>query len=230
MLKAVSIIEKGVVKMEELKGFIFDLDGVITDTAEYHYLGWKKLADEENMEFDREFNEKFRGVSRMECLDLLLEANDRKVTPKERKELAERKNNYYREYLKNISKDNLLDGIEEVLNTLKDKGYKLAIASASKNTSTVVKRLDIKDMFETISDGFSVKNSKPAPDLFLHTAEKLNLEPEECVVFEDAAAGVDAAIAANMTAVGIGPEKRVGHAHYRYDSVQDIELEKIIKD
>ena len=216
--------------MGKLKGFIFDLDGVITDTAEYHYLGWKKLADEENMEFDREFNEKFRGVSRMECLDLLLEANNRKVTPEERKELAERKNNYYQEYLKNISKDNLLDGIEDVLKTLKDKGFKLAIASASKNTSIVVKKLDIKDMFDTISDGHSVKKSKPAPDLFLHTAEKLNLEPKECVVFEDAEAGVDAAIAANMTAVGIGPEKRVGHAHYRFDSVQDIELKKIMNE
>lgn len=214
--------------MGKLKGFIFDLDGVITDTAEYHYLGWKKLAEEEGMEFDREFNEKFRGVSRMECLDLLLEANDRKVTPEERKELAERKNNYYRESLKNISQDNLLEGIEEILNSLKERGYKLAIASASKNTSIVVKKLDIKDMFDTISDGHSVKNSKPAPDLFLHTAEKLNLKPKKCVVFEDAAAGIDAALAANMTAVGIGPKKRVGHAHYRFDSVQDIELEKII--
>lgn len=214
--------------MGNLRGFIFDLDGVITDTAEYHYLGWKKLADEEGMEFDREFNEKFRGVSRMECLDLLLEANDRKVTSEERKELAERKNNYYREYLKNISEDNLLEGIEEILNSLQKKGYKLAIASASKNTSIVVEKLDIKDMFDTISDGYSVKNSKPAPDLFLHTAKKLKLESEECVVFEDAEAGVDAAIAAKMIAIGVGPEQRVGHAHYRFETVQDIELGRII--
>ncbi|MFO7815459.1 MAG: beta-phosphoglucomutase [Halanaerobiales bacterium] len=214
--------------MGKLKGFIFDLDGVVTDTAEYHYLGWKKLADEEGMKFDREFNEKFRGVSRMECLDLLLEANGRQVTSGKRKELAERKNNYYREYLKNITKDNLLEGIEKILSRLKDKGYKLAIASASKNTSIVVEKLNIKEMFDTISDGYSVKKTKPAPDLFLHTAEKLDLEPEQCIVFEDAEAGVDAAIAANMTAVGIGPEGRVGHAHYRFDSVQDIELEKII--
>ena len=214
--------------MAEIKGFIFDLDGVITDTAEYHYLGWKKLAEEEGLAFDREFNEKFRGVSRMECLDLLLEANDRKVTPEERKELAERKNNYYREYLKSISEDNLLEGIEEILQRVKTDGYKMAIASASKNTKIVVNKLDIKDMFDTISDGYSVKNSKPAPDLFLHTAEKMDLKPVECVVFEDAEAGIDAALAANMTAVGIGPDSRVGHAHYRFDSVKDIDLDEII--
>ncbi len=214
--------------MAEIKGFIFDLDGVITDTAEYHYLGWKKLAEEEGLAFDREFNEKFRGVSRMECLDLLLEANDRKVTPEERKELAERKNNYYREYLKSISEDNLLEGIEEILKRVKTEGYKMAIASASKNTKIVVNKLDIKDMFDTISDGYSVKNSKPAPDLFLHTAEKMDLKPAECVVFEDAEAGIDAALAANMTAVGIGPDSRVGHAHYRFDSVKDVDLDEII--
>ncbi|HKL12301.1 MAG TPA: beta-phosphoglucomutase [Halanaerobiales bacterium] len=214
--------------MAEIKGFIFDLDGVITDTAEYHYLGWQKLADEEGLAFDREFNEKFRGVSRMECLDLLLEANDKKATPEERKELAERKNNYYREYLKSITEDNLLDGIEDILKRVKEKGYKMAIASASKNTKIVVNKLDIKDMFDTISDGYSVKNSKPAPDLFLHTAEKLNLKPEECLVFEDAEAGIDAALAANMTAVGIGPETRVGHAHYRFDTVKEIDLDKIL--
>lgn len=216
--------------MGKLKGFIFDLDGVITDTAEYHYLGWKKLADEEGMEFDREFNEKFRGVSRMECLDLLLEANDRKVTPKERQELADRKNNYYREYLKNITEDNLLEGIRDILNRLNREGYKMAIASASKNTKIVVDKLNIEDIFETISDGYSVKNSKPAPDLFLHTADKLGLKPEECVVFEDAKAGIDAALAAHMTAVGIGPKSRVGHAHYRFDKVKDIDLEQIIED
>lgn len=214
--------------MAEIKGFIFDLDGVITDTAEYHYLGWKKLSDEEGLAFDREFNEKFRGVSRMECLDLLLEANDRKVAPEERKELAERKNNYYREYLKSISEDNLLEGIKKILKRVKEEGYKMAIASASKNTKIVVSKLDIKNMFDTISDGYSVKNSKPAPDLFLHTAKKMDLKPAECVVFEDAAAGIDAALAANMTAVGIGPESRVGHAHYRFDSVKDIDLDQII--
>ena len=216
--------------MAKIKGIIFDLDGVITDTAEYHYLGWQKLADEEGLEFDRKFNEKFRGVSRMKCLDMLLEENNRKVTAKEREELAERKNNYYQKYLENITKDNLLEGIEKILNTVKNNGYKMAIASASKNTEIVVKKLNIREMFDTISDGYSVKNTKPAPDLFLHTAEKLNLKPEECVVFEDAKAGIDAALAANMTAVGIGPKERVGHAHFRFDSVKDIDLEKILSE
>ncbi|MGM0446027.1 MAG: beta-phosphoglucomutase [Bacillota bacterium] len=216
--------------MAKIKGFIFDLDGVITDTAEYHYLGWQQLADEEGLEFDREFNERFRGVSRMKCLDMLLEENDRKVTRKERKELADRKNRYYQKYLENISQDNLLDGVEDILNTVKEKGYKMAIASASKNTETVVKMLNIRDMFDTISDGYSVKNTKPAPDLFLHTADKLGLKPEECVVFEDAKAGIDAALLANMIAVGIGPKERVGHAHYRFDTVKDVQLEKILSE
>ncbi|MCF8009103.1 MAG: beta-phosphoglucomutase [Halanaerobiales bacterium] len=214
--------------MKSLKGFIFDLDGVITDTAEYHYLGWKRLAKEEQMEFDRKFNDKFRGVSRMRCLDMLLKENNREVTPQERKEMAERKNSYYREYLKTISKDNLLSGIEEILKDLKQRGYKLAIASASKNTKIVLDKLDIRNYFDTVSDGYSVKNTKPAPDLFLHTAEKLNLKPKECVVFEDAKAGIDAAIKANMLSVGIGPTERVGHADFRYDQVSDIDLEEII--
>jgi len=216
--------------MTKIKGIIFDLDGVITDTAEYHYLGWQKLADDEGLKFDRKFNEKFRGVSRMKCLDMLLEENNRQVTAKEREKLAKRKNNYYQKYLENITKDNLLEGIEGILNTVKNNGYKMAIASASKNTEIVVKKLNIRDMFDTISDGYSVKNTKPAPDLFLHTAEKLNLKPEECVVFEDAKAGIDAALAANMTAVGIGPKERVGHAHFRFDSVKDIDLEKILSE
>lgn len=166
----------------------------------------------------------------MKCLDMLLEENDRKVTRKERKELADRKNRYYQKYLENISQDNLLDGVEDILNTVKEKGYKMAIASASKNTETVVKMLNIRDMFDTISDGYSVKNTKPAPDLFLHTADKLGLKPEECVVFEDAKAGIDAALLANMIAVGIGPKERVGHAHYRFDTVKDVQLEKILSE
>ncbi len=216
--------------MANIKGFIFDLDGVITDTAEYHYLGWQQLADEEGLEFDREFNEKFRGVSRMRCLDMLLAKNNRTVTSKERNELADRKNKYYQKYLENITKDNLLEGIEDILNTVKKEGYKMAIASASKNTETVVKKLNIRNMFDTISDGFSVEKTKPAPDLFLHTADKLGLKPEECVVFEDAKAGIDAALVANMIAVGIGPEERVGHAHYRFDNVKDVQLEKILSE
>ncbi len=215
--------------MAKIKGLIFDLDGIITDTAEYHYLGWKQLAEEEGMEFDRDFNEKFRGVSRLECLDLLLEKNNREITFEKRKRMAERKNNYYNEYLKTIDRNNLLDGIFDILQRSKRAGYKMAIASASKNTKTVIEKLDIGDMFNAISDGYSVKKTKPAPDLFLHTAKKLNLKPEECVVFEDAKAGIDAALAANMTAVGIGPESRVGHADYRFDSVKDIDLTKILE-
>jgi len=214
--------------LKKIRGLIFDLDGIITDTAEYHYLGWKQLAEEEGMEFDREFNEKFRGVSRLECLDLLLEKNNRGVTPEKRKRMAERKNNYYNDYLKTIDRNNLLDGILDILQRSKKAGYKMAIASASKNTKTVIKKLDIADIFDVISDGYSVKKNKPAPDLFLHTAKKLNLRPEECVVFEDAKAGIDAALAADMIAVGIGPESRVGHADYRFDSVKDINLTKIL--
>ncbi len=209
---------------KDYKGIIFDLDGVITETSEYHYQSWQRMADEEGLDFNREVNEKLRGVSRRRSLEIILD--DKELTEQEMNKLMDKKNGYYQEYLKDMDENDMLPGAMDLINTSLEKGFKLAIASSSKNAKTVISALKIGDLFETISDGFSVDNPKPAPDLFLFTAEKLELSPEECIVFEDAKAGIDAAQAANMLSVGIGPEERVGHADFRFDTVKEVELEK----
>ena len=205
---------------------IFDLDGVITDTAEYHYLGWKRLADEEGLPFDRAANERLRGVSRMESLELLLDG--REVADEVKQQWAERKNRYYVEYLERVTPDDLLAGALEIVLGCKERGLAVAIGSSSRNARTVLDRLEVTELFDAISDGHSVERAKPAPDLFLHAARQLDIPPESCVVFEDAASGVDAALAAGMLAVGIGPAERVGHATVRFEHVAEIDLGAIL--
>jgi beta-phosphoglucomutase len=219
-------MSKGKINTGNLEAFIFDLDGVITDTAEYHYLAWKRLADEENIPFSREENEKLRGVSRRASLDLILK--NRRLSEEKIQEMMDRKNGYYRTYLENISAKDLLPGALSLLRNLQSKQIRLALASASKNARQVVERLGIVPYFEVIADGNSVKKTKPAPDLFLYTAEKLELPPEACLVVEDAEAGIAAARAAGMTTIGIGPAERVGSADYVYPSVAEVRLEEII--
>lgn len=212
---------------KEIKAFIFDLDGVITDTAEYHYKSWQSLADEEDLFFNREVNEKLRGVSRMASLDIILDGKE--VPEDTKKEWTDRKNAYYQKYLEEITKENILDDMEAKLKRLKAEGFKIAVGSSSRNARKVLKQLKIYDMFDAISDGNSVENAKPAPDLFLHTAKNLGLKPEECVVLEDAESGVEAALAANMKAVGVGPEARVGKANLVYGNVGSIDFDEILE-
>jgi kojibiose phosphorylase len=195
----------------DIRGVIFDLDGVLTETAEYHYRGWQRLADEEGIPFDRQANEAMRGLSRRDSLLQMLDGRSR--TEEQFQEMMERKNRYYLEFIKDISPADLLPGCNELLNELRSSGIKVAIGSASKNAKEVIERLGIADQVDAISDGYSVANSKPAPDLFLHAAAQLGLAPAQCVVVEDAASGVEAALAAGMWAVGLGPEERVGSAH-----------------
>ncbi|WP_341530763.1 beta-phosphoglucomutase [Nostoc sp. UHCC 0302] len=195
----------------DIRGVIFDLDGVLTDTAEYHYLGWQRLADEEGIPFNREANEALRGVSRRASLMLIV--GDRPYSEAQIQEMMERKNRYYVEYLENISTKDLLPGALELLNELRQAGIKIAIGSGSKNARTVLEKLGIADKIDAIADGYSVQQPKPAPDLFLYAANLLGLEPSQCVVVEDAAAGIEAALAGGMWAVGLGPPERVGAAH-----------------
>jgi len=212
---------------KKLKAFIFDLDGVITDTAEFHYQAWKKLAEKEGILFTRKDNEELRGVSRERSLELLI--GDREYSEHEKKVLMERKNRYYQELVATITSDDLLPGVANIIKRLKNNGYKLAVASASKNAKKVIKNLGLEDVFDTIADGYSVKNGKPAPDLFLYTADKIGVLPECCAVLEDAKSGVEAALAANMMAIGIGPAERVGAADYVYNTIADVDLNEILK-
>ncbi len=194
-----------------IQGVIFDLDGVLTDTAELHYLAWQKLADQEGIPFNRAANEALRGVSRRASLMLII--GDRPYSEAQIQEMMERKNGYYVELLKNITSEDLLPGAIALLDELRQAGIKIAIGSASKNARTAIERLGIADKIDAIADGYSVQKPKPAPDLFLYAANELGIEPAQSVVVEDAAAGVEAALAAGMWAVGIGPVERVGAAH-----------------
>ncbi len=195
----------------DIRGFIFDLDGVLTDTAELHYLAWQRLADEEGLAFSREANEALRGVSRRESLMLIV--GDRQYSEAQIQEMMERKNRYYVESIENVSPADLLPGALAFLDELRQKGIKIALGSASKNARPVVERLGIANKIDAIADGYSVEKPKPAPDLFLFAAHQLGLEPAQCVVVEDAAAGIEAALAALMWAIGLGPVERVGAAH-----------------
>jgi beta-phosphoglucomutase len=195
----------------EIQGVIFDLDGVLTDTAELHYQAWQRLADEVGLVFDRAANEALRGVARRESL--LLIAGERQFSEAELQEMMDRKNRYYVDSIQAITPQDLFPGVIEFLTELRKMGIKIAIGSASKSARTVIEKLGIADLIDRIADGNSVDRPKPAPDVFLYAAQQLGLAPAHCVVVEDATVGVAAAIAAGMWAIGLGPVDRVGAAH-----------------
>ena len=191
-----------------IRGFIFDLDGVLTDTAEYHYRGWKRLADEEGIPFTREDNEHLRGIPRRELLLLILKG--RTYPEEEIQEMMERKNNYYLEFIREIKPSDLLPGAREFLEEIHQAGLKSALGSASRNAPDVIQRLGIADLLDAVSHGGSVERQKPAPDLFLHAAHQLNLQPQECIVVEDAAAGIEAGRAGGFPYPGTGSTRTGG--------------------
>lgn len=213
--------------MAEPAAFIFDLDGVITDTAEYHFLAWKRLADEEGVPFTREDNDQLRGVSRRQSLLFLLKG---RVLPEDQMETwMNRKNEYYRESLKQVTPKDLLPGVAEFLKEAKARGIKLGLASASKNAQDVMQNLGVIGEMDAIGDGYSVSNSKPAPDLFVWVAGRLGVAPAQCVVFEDAEAGIEAALAGGMYAVGLGPASRLGKAHLVLPNLQGVSVDQILR-
>ncbi|NLK21853.1 MAG: beta-phosphoglucomutase [Epulopiscium sp.] len=189
-----------------LKGVIFDLDGVITDTAEYHFKAWAQLAKDIGIEIDREFNEKLKGVSRMESLEAILRHGLREndFTQEEKNALAAKKNNNYIQLINNITKKDILPGIEDLLEDLKQNNIKMALGSASKNGPMILKQLEIENYFDYIVNPAEVKNSKPAPDIFIDGLKGLNLRPEEVLGIEDAIAGVKAIKGAGIIAIGVG--------------------------
>ncbi|WP_190808289.1 beta-phosphoglucomutase [Flagellimonas sp. S3867] len=207
-----------------IKGFIFDLDGVITDTAELHFEAWKSLTDEKGWNFDREINDQLRGISRLDSIQVILAHNGISLDDSEKSDLANIKNDIYVKSLDEMTPDDYLPGAKELLTHLRTEGFAVALGSSSKNAEKVLEQLNAKPYFDIVGDGHSVTKSKPEPDIFLFGAEKLNLQPEECVVFEDAEKGIDAAKAGGFYSVGIGPEDRVGNADLRFDTMQDATL------
>ena len=212
--------------MNELRAVIFDLDGVITDTAEYHYQAWQRLADEEDLPFGRDVNERLRGVSRRESLAILLDG--REIEESRAQEFMQRKNGYYLELLTRIGPDDVLPGVLPLLDELRAEGYATAIASASRNTPTVLAGLGITDRFDAVVDGNAGLAAKPSPEVFLEAARLLGVPAGLCVVVEDAAAGIEGARAGGMWTVGLGPAERVGEAHVRLDSLDGVDLARLL--
>lgn len=204
------------------RGIIFDLDGVICSTDHYHYLAWKALADRLGAYFDEEINNRLRGVSRMASLEIVLERYDGVLSQEEKEAAAEEKNNYYRELLKNMSPKDLSPEVKETLDALRAKGLLLGIGSSSKNTRFILTQIGLGDYFDKISDGTNITRSKPDPEVFQKAAEYLGLENTDCLVVEDAEAGVRAAIAAGMDSAAIGDAAKGNLATYRLSTFHDL--------
>ena len=215
--------------MSEIKACIFDLDGVIVDTAVYHYKAWKRLANQLEFDFTEEANEKLKGISRKESLALILGWGGVDKTDTERDELAQRKNNWYVDMITGMTPAEILPGALEFLESLKQAGYKTALGSASKNAGIILNKVGLTGYFDAIVDGNIVTASKPDPQVFLKGAELLGLEPEACVVFEDAIAGVEAAIAGRMKVVGIGTKETLTGADLIISGLHEMNLEILKK-
>ncbi len=190
--------------MKEIKAVIFDLDGVIVSTDEFHYLAWKELAEAEGISFDREDNERLRGVSRMESLDILLEKAAKTYTEEQKQEMAEKKNTIYRGLLQSLSPEDLLPGVADVLEGLQSRGVKIAIGSSSKNAGPILRAIGLGDTFEAVADGTHITRSKPDPEVFALAAQRVGMAPNCCLVVEDASAGVEAGAAAGMRVLAVG--------------------------
>ncbi len=211
----------------KVEAFVFDLDGVLTDTAELHYLAWKELADELGITFTRVQNEALRGVSRRESLERLLQG--RPVSDDQAQELMDRKNRRYQEMLERLTPSNVLPGVSALLDELRAQGVRVVVASASRNARRILELVQLESHIDALVDGGSVARTKPAPDLFLHAAATVGASPERCVVVEDAAAGIAAGRAAGMWTVGLGPYERVGLADLVYPSLADVQLARLLE-
>lgn len=200
--------------MRKLKAAIFDLDGVIVDTAKYHFLAWKRLSEELGINFTIEDNERLKGVSRMRSLEIILEIGGIDLSEDVKAQLAEKKNEWYKEYINQMNESEILRGAREFILKLRERGVKTALGSASKNAKTILEKVGLSELFDVIVDGNVVSKAKPDPEVFIKAAEQLGIAPESCAVFEDAQAGIQAAKAAGMAAVGIGTKEVLKDADY----------------
>jgi beta-phosphoglucomutase len=192
--------------MNKIKACLFDLDGVVVDTAKYHYLAWSRLAKSLGFDFTEKDNERLKGVSRMRSLEILLSIGKKNPSEEEKLKMAKDKNNWYVEYISKLDESEILPGVKDFLIELRQNGIKIALGSASKNSMMILNNLNLTSYFDAIVDGNKVSKAKPDPEVFLLGASELKVQPSECVVFEDAQAGIDAAKAANMKVIGIGQD------------------------
>jgi beta-phosphoglucomutase len=197
-----------------IRGLIFDLDGVIVDTAKYHYAAWKELAETLKIPFSKTDNERLKGVSRVRSLEIILEIGGLELSDEDKAKYAARKNDRYLEFIRKLREDEILPGAKRFLLNARAEGYKIALGSASKNTELILENLNITDLFDAVIDGNKVTKAKPDPEVFLKGAEEIGVPPAECVVFEDAEAGIRAAHNAGMTAIGIGSPKQLPEAEF----------------
>jgi len=212
-----------------IRGVIFDLDGVIVTTDDCHYRAWKRMADEEGIDFDRSINERLRGVSRMDSLSIILERAGKPYTEAQKEEMAARKNRYYVDLISALTPKDILPGALEVVNTLKAKGIKVAIGSSSRNTPIILRQIGLDNTFDAVSDGNQITHSKPHPEVFLLAAKLLELPPADCLVVEDADAGIEAALAGGMKALGVGSAAKNPHATYQSESLATVDLDQILQ-
>ncbi|WP_238883950.1 beta-phosphoglucomutase [Clostridium sp. YIM B02551] len=198
--------------MNKIKGCIFDLDGVIVDTAKYHYLAWSSLAKELGIAFNEDDNERLKGVSRMESLNIILSLGNKKMTLEEKELLADKKNKKYVECIDKLKEEEILPGVKEFLQELRNEGIKISLGSASKNSRFILDKLALKNYFDCIIDGNKISKAKPDPEVFLAAVREMELKSEECVVFEDALAGIRAAHNGGMKVIGVGSEENLSEA------------------
>lgn len=210
--------------MNEIKACIFDLDGVIVDTAHYHYLAWKRLAKELGYYLTEAENEQLKGVSRMESLEKVLALAGISLPKPEKEKLSDRKNAWFQEYVAAMSPGDIFPGVKQLIRDLKSAGMKIGLASSSKNARAVVKLLELENEFDAIVDGTMISHTKPHPEIFLTAAKKLQIDPAACVVIEDAQAGVEAALAAGMKCIGIGSPELLQKANKVFSKTAQIKL------
>jgi len=210
---------------QKIKAIIFDLDGVIVDTAVFHYQAWKKLANSMGFDLTEVQNEKLKGISRLESLDILLEIGKiNSMSDEEKQQLATKKNEWYRENILKMTPQDILPGVKNFLAELKKADYKIAIGSSSKNAGTILERIGMKNFFDAVVDGTKITRSKPDPEVFLKGAQELNIPPEQCLVFEDAESGIEAAKNAGMKTIGVGNPENLPKADKVIPGFQNVNI------
>ena len=212
-----------------IKACLFDLDGVVVDTAKYHYIAWKEMAAELGFDFTEKQNELLKGVSRMRSLDILLGIGKINLTDTEKLLLAENKNNRYLEYVRQMTEEEILPGVSEFLDELREQGIQIALGSASKNAPLILERIHLMDKFDFIVDGNDVSRAKPDPEVFLRCAELLGVEPKACLVFEDAQAGIEAARNGGMSVIGVGTPENLSLADHYITGFEKLDYELLAK-